>query len=225
MSRQKVRRIFDILMDEFGEQGWWPGRSRFEVIVGAILTQNTAWKNVEKALENLRQNGLLPQSDEEDALQYARRFLELGQEEIARLIKPAGFFNQKARYLLNFMDFFVRERGFGGLDSLDTPTLREKLLSVRGIGRETADSILLYAFERPVFVVDAYTLRIFSRHGMDFKDYENARLFVEEAFSDLDDKEKVRTFNEFHALLVKVGKDYCKKRNPLCSACPLDGID
>lgn len=225
MSRSKVRQIFHILMDEFGEQGWWPGRSRLEVIVGAILTQNTAWKNVEKALENLGYAGLLPSSDEEDALEYARRYLKLGREGLARLIKPAGFFNQKAEYLLNFMEFFVGEGGFAGLGRLRTETLRKKLLSVKGIGRETADSILLYAFERPVFVVDAYTLRIFSRHGMDFGNYEDARRLVEDAFSDLDEGERVRVFNEFHALLVRVGKDYCRKRNPLCSACPLNSMD
>ncbi len=217
--------MFHLLMEEWGEQGWWPARSRFEVIVGAILTQNTAWRNVEKALENLRGAGLLPSSDEEDALPYARRYLEMGHENLAELIKPAGFFNQKARYLLNFMEFFIDEGGFGGLGMLDTGTLRKKLLSVRGIGRETADSILLYAFERPIFVVDAYTLRIFSRHGMDFRNYEDARRFVEDAFLDLDEGEKVRVFNEFHALLVRTGKDYCRKRNPLCSACPLNSVD
>ncbi len=225
MMFDKVRRMFHILMEEFGEQGWWPGRSRFEVIVGAILTQNTAWKNVEKALENLRGAQLLPASGDGDALGFARRYVQLGHRRLADLIRPAGFFNQKARYLLDFMDFFIKEGGFDSLDALDTDVLRNKLLSIRGVGRETADSILLYAFRRPVFVVDAYTLRIFSRHGVDSGDYEETRRLVEEAFSHVDEESRVRVFNEFHALLVKTGKDYCKKRNPLCSSCPLSRMD
>ncbi len=221
---ERVRQLFRVLFEHYGPQKWWPGKSRLEIIVGAILTQNTAWKNVERAIENLRNAGFLPSSDDEDALYYARKFLRAGEEVIRELIKPAGFFNQKSRYLLNFMEFFVEAGGFEGLERLDTDTLRKRLLSLRGIGHETADSILLYAFGKPIFVVDAYTRRVFLRHGLPANGYEEVRLLVENSFRDKEEGERVKIFNEFHALLVRVGKDYCKKKNPLCARCPLSTL-
>ena len=218
---EKVKELFQILFEHYGPQNWWPAHSRLEVVVGAILTQNTAWRNVERAIENLRGAGFLPSNDKEDALSYARKFLRAGEDVIRELIRPAGFFNQKSRYLLNFMRFFVEEGGFESLDRLGRETLREKLLSIRGIGRETADSIILYAFGKPIFVVDAYTRRVFLRHGLPSEGYERVRLLVESAFGDVVEHERVRIFKEFHALLVRVGKDYCRKRNPRCRECPL----
>lgn len=203
---------YDRLYEAFGPQKWWPGDTPFEVIVGAILTQNTNWKNVEKAIANLKRDGLLS----------ARRLLDISPARLAGLIRPAGYFRVKTKRLRNFLNYFCD--GHGGkiakLRSIETAALREALLSVNGIGPETADSILLYALDRPVFVVDAYTKRIFSRHNLipEETTYDEIQeLFVDNL------PRRVKLFNEYHALIVRCGKHFCRNRNPLCSKCPLNG--
>jgi len=202
---------FDALYGAFGPQKWWPGSTRFEVIVGAILTQNTAWSNVEKAIGALKKEGLLSPEG----------LYSLEPERLASLIRPSGYFNIKAKRLRNFLEFLFREAG-GSVARLfsakNAEGLRERILSVNGIGPETADSILLYAGKRPEFVVDAYTRRVFTRHGLvhEKAGYEEIKaLFMDNLPAD------VALFNEYHALIVKLGKDYCRPRSPLCEDCPL----
>ncbi len=198
-----------LLLDHFGHQKWWPGETPLEVMVGAVLTQNTNWTNVEKAIQNLRAKNLLSL----EALNG------MPIQALAQEIRPAGYYNVKAKRLKNLVRF-VFKRYEGSLEALSSEaigSLREGLLSVNGVGPETADSILLYALERPVFVVDAYTHRILLRHGMADEQmayHELQELFVDSLPEDL------ALFNEFHALIVRAGKEYCKKR-PLCSDCPL----
>jgi len=201
---------YNSLFTALGPQHWWPAEKQFEVIVGAILTQNTVWKNVEQALSNLREAGLLSFSGLENT---SPRRLE-------RLIRPSGFFRQKARKLKAFVEF-VRKEFDGSLKRLfETPTsvLRQNLLGVFGIGPETADSILLYAGEHPVFVVDAYTRRILQRHGWIGENdrYEDVRWMFERKFSG-----NTAVFNEFHALIVHTGKTWCGAQDPDCGNCPL----
>jgi endonuclease III related protein len=202
--------VYRCLFEVFGPQHWWPGESPFEVIVGAVLTQNTSWQNVERAIGNLREADLL----EPHAL------FAVPVEELEELIRPAGYFRVKSQRLRSFLKFLI-ERYDGSLDEMfgvGLPDLRYQLLEVSGIGPETADSILLYAGELPSFVVDAYTHRVFSRHGwIDFEaDYHQIQDYVQ---SELPQETPV--YNEFHALLVRLGKDYCKKTKPKCSECPL----
>jgi endonuclease III related protein len=201
---------YNSLFTAFGPQHWWPGKTQFEVIVGAILTQNTSWTNVERAIGNLRSEGLLSPIAIERA--------PLGQ--IESLIRPSGYFRQKARKMKAFCGF-LRAEYHGSLKRMfDTPTivLRGKLLSVFGIGPETADSILLYAGGHSVFVVDAYTKRMLARHGWAHEEakYEDVRWMVERQFPG--DTER---FNEFHALIVNAGKNFCRPQEPLCAECPL----
>jgi len=201
---------YNSLFTTFGPQHWWPGESQFEVIVGAILTQNTSWANVAQAVENLRGQHLLSPA--------AMEQVPLGRLE--ELIRPSGYFRQKARKLKAFCEF-LRAEYRGSLKRMfGTPTisLRGKLLGVFGIGPETADSILLYAGEHPVFVVDAYTKRMLERHGWagEKAKYEDVRWMVERQFPG--DAER---FNELHALIVKTGKHFCRSREPLCGECPL----
>jgi endonuclease-3 related protein len=202
-------KIYRLLLNQFGPQHWWPADTPFEVCVGAILTQNTAWHNVERAIINLKNNGLLS----------PRGLKNIAVEDLARYIKPAGYFNVKARRLKAFIDILWSEFQ-GSLEvmfSRDLATLRGILLEVPGIGPETADSILLYAGGYPIFVIDAYTKRIFSRHQLGPKDnrYEEwQRYFMEHLAPD------TALFNEYHALLVRLGKDFCRK-NPRCLECPL----
>lgn len=202
--------FYDALFRELGPQRWWPARTRFEVIVGAILTQNTAWINVERAIANLRRARLLSSR--------ALERVPLGR--LAGLIRPSGYFRQKAKRLKAFMRFLKEEFG-GALEQMfRTPTaeLREKLLGVHGIGPETADSILLYAGEHRVFVVDAYTKRILARHSLIWEkaSYEEVRaLFEQNLPGDL------QLWNEYHALLVQVGKNWCRPNEARCSECPL----
>ena len=204
-----LHQLYEQLYEHFGPQQWWPGESPFEVMVGAVLTQNTSWKNVARAIENLRQAELL------DPLSL----YELDVEELAELIRPAGYFRLKARRLRNLLSLIVERYG-GSLDAMfavDLPTLREQLLSVNGIGPETADSILLYAAEKPTFVVDTYTHRVLSRHGLIEPEADYHRIqqfFHDELPSD------VPLYNEFHALLVRVGNAHCR-RTPKCEGCPL----
>jgi endonuclease-3 related protein len=210
----KLQEIYEILLKHFGPQDWWPGDSPFEIMVGAVLTQNTNWTNVSKAIDNLKQENLLS----------FEKLHELEVELLAEKIRPAGYFNLKAKRLKNLLDF-IDEEYDGSLEEMfaeDIIGLREKILTVKGIGPETADSILLYAGHKPVFVVDAYTHRIFSRHSIIAEDegyYE-----IQEYFS-LSLPEDVKLFNEYHALIVQLGKEFCKKSKPLCSQCPLNELD
>jgi endonuclease III related protein len=206
MLTEVYRRLFEA----FGPQHWWPGESPFEVIVGAILTQNTSWQNVERAIHNLREADLL----EPHAL-YA-----VPVKELEELIHPAGYFRVKARRLHSLLTFLVERYG-GSLDAMfrvGLPDLRRQLLAINGIGPETADSILLYAGGLASFVVDAYTHRVFARHGwIDFEaDYHQIQDYVQGELP-----QEVPLYNEFHALLVRLGKDCCRKTKPQCSECPL----
>ncbi len=209
---QKLFEIYELLYNHFGPQHWWPGETPFEIAVGAILTQNTAWKNVEKAIANLKKANLL------DPWQL----YSLPLSALAELIRPAGFFNLKAKRLKNFLAFLC-EKYNGSLERMfeeETEALRQKLLGVPGIGPETADSILLYAGNKPTFVVDTYTKRIFTRHGLisEEDDYEQIRLFFMEHLP-----EDISLFNEYHALIVALGKNYCRPK-PQCHKCVLKDI-
>jgi endonuclease III related protein len=208
--KKKLAAIYNALYRHFGPQRWWPGRTPFEVMVGAVLTQSTSWANVEKAIANLRKEKLLSPA----ALHRTPR------ARLARLIRPAGYYTVKARRLAAFTGFFLSE--FGGsakvMAAADGMLLRPRLLSVHGIGEETADSILLYALNKPFFVVDAYTKRIFSRHGLCEPGISYAGL--QSVFAQAL-KPEPAFFNEFHALIVAVGKNYCRKQAPRCRYCPL----
>ena len=188
--------LYRRLYRAYGPQRWWPAETRFEVIVGAVLTQNTAWTNVEKAIENLRLAGALE----------AERLLALRSGRLASLIRPAGYFNVKAGRLLNLCRWFRDGGGFPGLDPLTTAGLRESLLEVKGVGPETADDILLYAFQRPVFVIDAYTRRLLGAVGLvsGEEGYEALRGRFESRLPPDPD-----LFNEYHALIVRHAKEKC----------------
>jgi endonuclease-3 related protein len=201
--------MFERLFDHFGAQRWWPAKTELEMMVGAVLTQNTNWKNVEKAINNLKKANLLS----------LHKLSTLSISALAEVIRPAGYFNIKAKRLKNLMDFIVEhyQADLSMFLREGTQALRQGLLSVKGIGPETADSILLYAVRRPVFVVDGYTHRIMRRHGMTDEQtsyHELQALFMDHLSDDS------ALFNEFHALLVKTGKEYCRKK-PLCHICPL----
>lgn len=208
--KKRLLAIYDKLYDAFGPQKWWPADSAFEVMVGAILTQNTSWKNVEKAIANLKEQHVLS----------AQKLLCMDKRRLARLIRPAGYYNIKAERLKEFIRFLSAEfrADIKKMSTCRSGALRRRLLEVSGIGPETADSMLLYALNKPVFVVDAYTLRIMSRHGLidaEAKYDELQNLFRKNL------KNSVKLFNEYHALLVKLGKDYCLKSKPRCNICPL----
>jgi endonuclease-3 related protein len=212
-TADRLRTMYDRMLDRLGPQHWWPAETPFEVMVGAILTQNTNWKNVERALDNLKGVGLLSLA--------ALSALPTGL--LAEYIRPAGYYNIKAGRLHNLLAFINEYHG-GDLQSFleqPLPLFREQLLKVKGVGRETADSILLYAANLPIFVVDAYTHRILVRHQVIDEEfgYEAIQeLFMDNLACD------TRLYNEYHALLVRVGNVYCKKKNPDCAACPLQGI-
>ena len=237
-----LRAYYQQLMAIWGPQDWWPAYTRFEVIVGAFLTQNTAWTNVERALRGLRQAGALN-------LEGIRR-TPLGK--LAKMIRSSGYFRQKAQRLKNFVRYV--DAGYGGslerMFAQPTGKLREELLALDGVGPETADSILLYAGGHPVFVVDAYTRRIFERHGLitNKAKYEEIRQLVEQAFTEktpagwdqpptspLPGRRRhkfqirsaapaARAFDEFHALLVQTAKHHCLKAKAQCAGCPLEGF-
>ncbi len=202
--------IYNSLFKHFGPQRWWPGETPFEVIIGAILTQNTSWDNVEKAIASLKASGKFTPEG----------LFRLQTDKLALLIKSSGYFNIKAKRLKNFLSFLFNDYE-GKLDRLlkeDGLLLRHKLLNVNGIGPETADSILLYAAEYPIFVVDAYTKRIFSRHGYipaDATYHQIQELFVGNIPKD------TQLYNEYHALIVRVGKELCRK-TPRCNSCPIE---
>ncbi|NLI83564.1 MAG: endonuclease III domain-containing protein [Deltaproteobacteria bacterium] len=212
MNRQRMDLLHDIfhrLYETFGPQHWWPADSPFEVVIGAILTQNTAWKNVRQAIGKLRERDLL-QLDHLDAVP---------QEELATLIRASGYYNQKARKLKAFCSHVKHfwQSDLAAFLAQEAESLREELLGIFGIGQETADSIVLYAAHKPCFVVDAYTHRIFSRHGWVPEEitYQEMRSYFEEAL-----ERDVALFKEYHALLVRTGHLYCRKK-PLCDSCPL----
>lgn len=206
----RIRDFYNALYSRYGPQDWWPAESELECILGTILTQNTSWKNVEKAFENLKSRGLIS-VDKLDSIST---------EKLALLIRPSGYFNQKAVKIKTFISY-VKKAYNGELGKMldeDTDRLREKLLSIKGIGPETADSILLYALKRPVFVIDTYTSRVLSRHSMvsmETSYQEMQELLMNSVPND------VQVFNEYHALFVKVGKEHCK-RKALCKGCPLE---
>jgi endonuclease-3 related protein len=212
-NRRYFTELYDRLLARFGPQHWWPGDTPFEVMIGAILTQNTNWSNVEKALANLKGSGAFS----------PRGLLEMPPDRLAAHIRPSGYYNQKAGKLREFLAYFLdSSRGDASrMARRPTEPLRRELLSLRGIGPETADSILLYALGKPVFVVDTYTRRVLARHGAcrpDASYDELQRLFMDRLPPD------AKLFNEFHALLVRVGKEHCHKREPRCQGCPLEGM-
>ncbi len=205
--RPELQEIYNRLFAAFGAQHWWPADSPLEVIIGAVLTQNTAWVNVEKAIANLKQHRLI----------NLKRLSRLPPAKLARLIRAAGFYNLKAKRLHSVVKQLEARDGVSGLKRLRTTRLRAELLTWSGIGPETADSILLYALGRPVFVIDAYTRRILLRHGLltDRETYDEIQQLFQANLP-----RKARLYNEYHALLVRLAKTFCRTR-PLCTGCPL----
>jgi endonuclease-3 related protein len=205
-------KIYNTLYKTFGPQHWWPGDTPFEIMVGAILTQNTNWRNVSSVIERIRNAHLL----------HPKKLLA-NIRKIPQLIKPSGFYRLKSQYLRAFLHYYVDT--YAGrarkMSAEKTNVLRKELLAIKGIGPETADSILLYALGKRVFVIDAYTRRILSRHNIiDIHDsYDNIQKIIQQNLPP-----STKLYNEFHALLVRTGKEYCKKNDPLCSACPLGTI-
>jgi len=210
MLSETLSEIYRLLYDAFGPQHWWPGETPFEIVTGAILTQNTNWANVEKAIKNLKSASCLT----------PETLYHLEISHLAKLIRPAGYYNIKAKRLKSFINWLYDnyDGEMSNLEHVNTEQLRTELLAIKGIGRETADSILLYALGRPVFVVDAYTARIALRHELiePGADYEQLRQLFESNLP-----EDVSLFNEYHALLVKAGKEFCRPK-ARCSGCPLE---
>ncbi len=205
--------VYQKLYSFFGNQHWWPADTPFEVMIGAILTQNTSWLNAGKAINNLKKHKLL----------QPYTLYKLSHKRLASLIRPAGYYNIKAKRLKNFLKFFIKhyDGNVKKMSCITTFSLRQQLLSVKGIGPETADSILLYALNRPIFVVDAYTKRILLRHHFTGEDagYDKIQnLFMQNL------KSGVKLFNEYHALLVRLGKEFCLKNKPRCKICPLKKV-
>lgn len=207
---QPLRRIYETLLATHGPQHWWPGDSPFEIMVGAVLTQNTAWVNVERAIDNLKRA---------DALS-AEAIVATHPKRLAKWLKPSGYFNVKAKRLRALCRWVLDQGGIAALRTRPTAELRAMLLGVHGVGPETADDILLYACERPVFVIDAYTRRIFRRLGLvqGTEGYETLRHFFEDRLGP-----DVAVFNEYHALIVHHGKYVCRTR-PRCDACCLAAL-
>lgn len=209
-NKDKLMEIYTLLFKRYGDQHWWPAQTQFEVIVGAVLTQFISWSNVVKAIDNIKGKELLD----------ARKLYECDLDLIKELIRPAGFFNRKAVILKSVVTFLVEEFEQDLDRMFQTPldVLREKLLKVKGIGPETADSILLYAGYKKIFVVDAYTIRIFTRLGFlkgDEKYHQVQRMFMQQLPEDVD------LYNQYHALIVKLGSDCCLSRKPKCDSCVL----
>lgn len=209
-TNQALMEMYNLLYTALGPQNWWPAETELEMMAGAILTQNTNWSNVEKAIENLKAKDLLS----------IRELVDIPLSRLAEQIKPAGYYNIKAKRLKDLITY-IQDKYNGDirtLFSLDIQILRQELMSVRGVGMETADSIILYGAGKPIFVVDTYTYRILCRHRIiqEEADYNELQsLFMDHLPHD------VGLFKEFHALIVKTGKEFCRKK-PLCSLCPLD---
>jgi endonuclease-3 related protein len=213
VTGETLMTIYNLLFTAYGPQNWWPAETELEMMIGAILTQNTSWSNVEKAIQNLKTGNLLS----------IEALSDIPAPTLAEHLRPAGYFNIKAKRLKNLIAF-IQEKYAGdlnGLFSRDTDTIRMELLSVRGIGLETADSMILYGAGRALFVVDTYTHRILSRHNLIGEEagyYDLQTMFMDNLPHDAD------LFKEFHALIVKTGKDYCRKK-PLCPDCPLEHVN
>jgi len=211
--QRRLRDVFQRLLDHFGPLHWWPAETPFEVVVGAFLTQNTAWRNVEQAILGLKQASALTP----DGL------MNLSREKLEECIRPAGYFRQKAGRLHDFVAYLHLQHGgeLQGLLSGPLDEVRRELLSLKGIGPETADSILLYAGHYPSFVIDAYTRRLFGRLGIlqGDEDYESIRRLCMDSLTP-----DVELYNEFHALIVEECKSFCRKQKPLCPSCPLNSI-
>ena len=210
-----LRRAYRLMRAHFGHQNWWPGETPFEVCVGAILTQNTSWSNVERAIANLKTARVLD----------PRKLLALSESRLAALLRPAGYFNVKARRLRSFLRVLVEEYG-GSLKRLfagETAAVRERLLAIHGVGPETADSMLLYAGGHHRFVIDAYTKRIFQRHGWcnGNAGYDDLQRLCESALNQKPRHAHLDYWQDYHAQLVITGKDYCRTRQPRCGDCPL----
>ncbi len=210
MDRTIAGYLLSTLLNQYGPQGWWPADSRLEMAVGAILVQNTSWLNSARAIDELRRRDLLD----------AEAIVDHPAVEIEEALRPSGFYRQKAARIKRFCRWLILEGGFDALDSRDTWELRRSMLELNGVGPETADCILLYALQRPLFVADAYARRILGRTGFvdraRVSDYELTRQAIESQ-SNLD----ADAFNELHALLVEHGKRACKKQEPLCDQCVL----
>ncbi len=208
--KDRLLDLYQRLLNKFGSQGWWPGETPFEVAIGAILTQNTSWRNVALVIEVLKAEGSL------DAAVLG----QFSEAELARRFHSAGYYNIKARRVKNFLDFFAGRFGnsMENMAGEDWPSLRGELLRLNGIGPETADSILLYALHKPTFVVDTYTFRVLSRHGVvtDPCSYEELRQLFMDALPP-----EVPLFQEYHALMVRVGKEFCRPQRR-CPGCPLE---
>ena len=206
----KFMQVFDRLYAAYGPQRWWPAETPFEIMVGAVLTQNTSWTNVVKAIDNLKAHRAL----------HPQVIVQTHHKRLASWLTPVGYFNLKAKRLKNYCTWYLKEGEIEVLAKQDTQPLRNKLLSVNGVGPETADDILLYAFERPIFVIDAYTRRLFLRLGyIDGEEgYETARVAFEMKLQK--QSNKVQLFNEYHALIVHHAKYYCKTK-PTCEQCCL----
>jgi endonuclease-3 related protein len=211
MKNPDAKKIFNILHEHFGESKWWPAETPFEVMIGAILTQQTNWENVEKSIENLKKASLM----EIDSLAKADL------NEIEDCIRRSGFFRQKAKRIKGLAEH-IHNYYDGKLEKLfkkEIEDLRNELLSLEGVGFETADSILLYADSKPKFVIDSYTFRIFKRLGIDFKDkYKIAQEYFESRLP-----RDVKLYREYHAHMVDLGKGFCKPR-PICEKCPLNPV-
>lgn len=214
---ESLEGIYNTLYQAMGSQNWWPAENQFETIIGAILTQSVSWSNVEKAILNIKTYNINLTGNHRITPMLIKNIdIEL----LAELIKPSGYYNVKAKKLKDFVEFLDKEY-HGDLDSMFIEVLTElrtKLLKVYGIGPETADSILLYAGYYPVFVIDAYTKRIFSRIGLtkyDVDYHDLQKMLMDKIQADVD------KYNEYHALLVNLGKNFCKKGNPDCENCPL----
>lgn len=209
-SNGDLTKIYYLLFQRFGPQYWWPGDTPFEVVIGAILTQNTSWTNVALAIQNLKDTGCLD----------PKSLHSIDTSELANLIRPSGYYQIKAERLKTFIDYlFLHHEGrLEGMFDQDLNTLRGELLRIKGIGLETADSIILYAANQPIFVVDAYTRRIFSRHGFFPETWPYADI---QSFFMAHLPQDVRLYNEYHALIVRLAKMHCKKR-PICNQCPLN---
>jgi endonuclease III related protein len=207
-SHKAIRRMYRALEKRFGDLKWWPAKTLFEVVVGTILTQNTSWANVERAIKDLRSKGLLSPQD----------IIKADARTVESAVRCTGYFRQKASRLKAISRFF--EGGIPEHRRKEVGQIREELLLIKGVGPETADSIILYALKMPVFVVDAYTRRIFARHGIIGRTakYDQVRCLVEGALG-----RDVKVLNQFHALLVETAKLYCKKKAGLCDRCPMGG--
>lgn len=211
VNQQKLLSIYEALLNMYGRQKWWPADSPFEVMIGSILTQNTSWSNVEKALVLLKQRvSLMPET-----------LLNLSIADLEVCLKPSGYFRIKTQRLQNYCRWYLEKGCYNGLDQLSTSELREQLLKVQGIGPETADDILLYAFNRPVFVIDAYTRRLLQRLDLiqGQENYEYCRQLFETQLP-----KNVDLYKQYHALIVIHAKQHCRKTKPVCHTCQLAQI-